>query len=79
MPKIREVRDSGPNPNTPTVKDMRASQSKGSTGTGFDVPYADKMAARNHGTGKGEGKDEQFPVAADYKESSDEGSGLPWD
>ena len=79
MPNIKEVRDGGSDPNTPSVKDMRESQRKGSTGTGTDRSYADKMRARNHGTGLGEGSDEKFPVAADYKESSGEGSGLPWE
>lgn len=76
MPTIKEVKDGGSNPNTPSVKQMRDSQSKGSTGTGFDESYADKNAARNHGTGLGEGNDEKFPVAADYKTSN--GDGLPW-
>lgn len=60
MPNIKEVRDGGSDPNTPSVAEMRESQRKGSVGTGFDESYADKMACRNHGTGKGEGKDQQF-------------------
>lgn len=68
MPNIKTISDGGLNPNTPSVKQMRESQLAGSTGTGTDQSYADKMAARNHGTGLGEGKDEQFPDASDYKE-----------
>jgi hypothetical protein len=76
MPIIKEISDGGPNPNTPTIDQMRESQLKGSTGTGFDESYADKMAARNHGTGKGEGSDEEFPRAADYKTGH---GGFPWE
>ena len=76
MPNIKEVADGGSNPNTPTIKEMRDSQRAGSTGTGTDESYADKMAARNQGTGLSEGSDEQFPRSADYKNS---GSKLPWE
>lgn len=58
MPQFKEISDGGSNPNTPTVAEMRESQRKGSEGTGFADSYADKMACQNHGTGKGEGKDE---------------------
>lgn len=69
MPDIKTISDGGSDPNTPTVAQMRESQSKGSTGNGFAEIYADKMACFNHGTGLGEGKDkEQFPESADYKE-----------
>ena len=80
MPNIKEIRDGGSDPNTPSIKEMRESQRKGSVGIGTNTEdYADRMAARNHGTGLGEGNDEKFPVAADYKESSGKGSGLPWE
>lgn len=72
MPNIKEIADGG----APTIEELRESQRKGSTGTGTDVSYAEKMRLRNHGTGLGEGSDEQFPVAADYK---DEGPKLPWE
>ena len=76
MPNIKTISDGGLDPNTPPIKQMRDSQRKGSTGTGFDESYANKMAARNHGTGLGEGKDEQFPKAAEY---SDGDAKLPWE
>jgi hypothetical protein len=66
MPNIKEVSDGGSNPNTPSVDLMRESQRKGSVGTGTGDSYADKMAAINQGTGKGEGKDERFPKASEY-------------
>jgi hypothetical protein len=68
MPNIKEISDGGPNPNTPTVAQMKESQRKGSVGTGTDRSYADKQTVRNHGTGLGQGSDEKFPESADYKE-----------
>ena len=66
MPNIKEISDGGPNPNTPSVKDMRASQQAGSEGQGTsEYSFAEKNACNNHGTGLGEGKDEQFPEASD--------------
>ena len=76
MANIKTISDGGPNP-LPTIAELRESQRAGSVGTGTDESYASKMAAQNHGTGKGEGKDEEFPESADYKEP--EGGGLPWD
>jgi hypothetical protein len=67
MANIKEVSDGGPNPNTPTIEDMRESQRKGSEGQGTsEYSYAEKMAIRNHGTGTGEGSDPQFPEAGAY-------------
>ena len=79
MPNIKDISDGGPTPNTPTIEQLRDSQSAGSVGTGTDRSYADKMSQRNHGTGLSEGADEKFPVAADYKESGSEDARLPWD
>lgn len=69
MENIKTISDGG----SPTIAEMRESQRVGSEGTGFDESYADKMASRNHGTGKGEGKDEAFPEAG-----AGTGSGLPF-
>ena len=77
MPNIKTISDCGPNPNTPSVEQLRESQRAGSVGTGTDRSYAEKNAARNHGTGLGTGKDEQFPEAAEYSNGSD--SKLPWE
>lgn len=70
MANIKEISDGGPNPNTPTVAQMRQSQHLGSVGKGTSAEdYADKMACQNLGTGEGDGKDkEDFSEAADYKE-----------
>jgi hypothetical protein len=74
MPNIKEIRDGGENPNTPTIKEMRDSQRKGSEGQGTSqYTYAERMAIRNQGTGLGEGKDEQFPKAGEGNAS------LPWE
>ena len=77
MPNIKEIRDGGADPNTPKIDQMRESQREGSEGTGFDESYADKMAARNHGTGKGESKDQKFPET--YAGDDGDESGLPWE
>lgn len=69
MPNIKTISDGGAGPNTPSVKQMVESQRAGSVGKGTDESYADKMAARNHGTGR-EGADEQFSEASDAKEYS---------
>lgn len=77
MPQIKEIRDGGPNP-LPTIEELCSSQRAGSVGQGTNTEsYADRMAVRNHGTGKGEDSDEKFAEAANYKESGNE-SGLPW-
>lgn len=76
MPNITTIRDSGPS-SLPTVEELRESQRAGSVGQGTNTEdYAERMAARNHGTCLGEGSDEKFPVAADY---SKEGPKLPWE
>ena len=75
MPKFNEISDGGSEPNTPSVKQMRESQKRGSEGTGTDVSIAEKNARRNHGTGLGEGTDETFPEAGEY---ASEGK-LPWE
>ncbi len=76
MPNIREIRDGGENPNTPTLKEMRESQKRGAEGQGTsEYTYAEKMAIRNHGTGEGEGSDPQFPKSGEY---AAEGK-LPWE
>ena len=54
----------------PNIEEMRKSQSAGSTGTGTDRSFADKMAERNQGTGPSEEKDEQFAEASVAKEYS---------
>lgn len=74
MSPIKEIAD----PGAPTIEELRESQRAGATGTGTDKRYAEKMAANNHGTGLGEGSDEKFPIAADYKDSAVDG-GLPWE
>jgi hypothetical protein len=76
MANIKTNSDGGPNPNTPTIEQMRESQRKGSEGQGTNTEdYADRMAIRNHGIGKGEGEDPSFPktgeATPDYK--------LPWE
>ncbi len=64
MPNFNEISDGGSDPNTPTVAQMRESQRKGSEGQGTStLSYAEKMEQRNQATGKGEGKDEKFPVS----------------
>jgi hypothetical protein len=70
IPNINTISDGGENPNTSTVKQMVESQRAGSVGTGTDRSFADKQAARNHGTGLSEGQDEQFPQSSDVKEYS---------
>ena len=71
MQKYKEIADGGENLGFPPLKQMRELQQRGAEGTGFDESYADKMAARNHGTGLGEGEDQKFP------ENADDGSGSP--
>jgi hypothetical protein len=66
MPIFKEVFDRKLPTKIPA--EQLESQKKGSTGLGFGESYADKMAARNHGTGLGEGSDEKFSESADYKE-----------
>ena len=52
----------------PTIEEMRESQRAGSVGKGTSTDtFAEKNACHNHGTGLGEGKDEQFPEAAEIK------------
>lgn len=61
MPNIKEVRDGGANPNTPTVAQMRESQRTGGEGNGTsEYTYAERMACQNLGTGQGEGTDPEF-------------------
>lgn len=67
MPNIKEISDGGPNPNTPSVAEMRESQRAGSVGNGTSpYTYAEKMGCENLGTGKGEGTDPKFPDAGEY-------------
>ncbi len=76
MPNIREIRDGGENPNTPTIKQLRESQKRGSEGKGTsEYTYAEKMAIRNHGTGESEGSDPQCPEAGEYAADGK----LPWE
>jgi hypothetical protein len=78
MPTIKESSDGESDPNTPTIKELRESQRAGSVGIGTNKEdYAGKMASFNHGTGKGEGKDEQFPKASEYSDGRD--AKLPWE
>lgn len=80
MPNITTISDGGSDPNTPSIKQMRDSQQRGAEGIGTSThSFAEKQAIRNHGTGLGEGSDETFPEAANYKKSSDEGPKLPWE
>lgn len=54
MTPIKYISDGGPNPNTPTVEQMRESQRLGSTGKGTQSEdYAQMQACFNMGTGKG--------------------------
>jgi len=72
---IKEVSDGGPNPNTPTVAQMRESQRLGSVGKGTNSEdYAESQGAFNMGTG--EGRPEDKPSSDEY--SDGEGS-LPWE
>jgi len=73
MPNIKEISDGGPDRNTPSVKQMRDSQQAGSVGKGTsEYTFAEKNALRNHGTGLGEGTDEQFQQASQVKSSDSE-------
>jgi hypothetical protein len=68
VPQFKEVSDRKLPTNIST--EQVDSQRKGSVGTGTDRPFAAKQAARNHGTGLSEEKDEQFPQSSDAKEYS---------
>jgi hypothetical protein len=51
---IKEISDGGPNPNTPTVEQMRESQRTGSVGKGTQADDYGQMEGQfNIGTGKG--------------------------
>ena len=77
MPQFKNVSDGGSNPNTPSVKQMRDSQQAGSVGQGTsEYSFAEKNARRNHGTGEGEGSDEQFPESQDV---ADGDGAMPWE
>ena len=77
MPNIKEIRDGGANPNTPSIKQMRDSQQRGAEGIGTsEYSYAEKNAIRNHGTGLGEGSDEKFPTPI---KADGEGPKIPWE
>ena len=53
MANIKEISDGGPNPNTPSVEQMRESQRLGSVGKGTNSEdYAEMEAAFNMGTGE---------------------------
>ncbi len=78
MPTIKEISDSGPNPNTPTIAQMRDSQRVGSVGKGTSTKsFAEKNALRNQGTGLGEGTDPQFAEAQDVAEDNE--GRMPWE
>ena len=50
MPNIKTIADGGPNPNTPSVKEMRDSQAAGATGKGTALQtYPELQADFNMG------------------------------
>jgi hypothetical protein len=61
---IKEIHDGGPNPNTPTVAEMRESQRKGRVGTGTQTDtYGQQVGWFNMGTGEGGAGDKpSFPT-----------------
>jgi hypothetical protein len=64
MANIKEISDGGPNPNTPSVAEMRESQRKGSEGKGTsEYTFAQRLGCQDLGTGEGEGTDPEFPDA----------------
>jgi hypothetical protein len=66
MANIQEVCDGGPNPNTPTIEEMRASQEAGGKGTGTqEQSYAELQADFNMSTGVDVADDdvEDYPSA----------------
>lgn len=53
MANLKHISDGGPNPNTPTVEQMRESQRLGSVGKGTNSEdYAQMQACFNMGTGE---------------------------
>ena len=80
---IKEISDGGPNPNTPSVKQMRESQRLGSVGKGTQSEDFGQMeACFNMGTGKDGGADKTaYPRWSNDEEVAEypDGAGLPWD
>jgi len=71
MPNITEIADGEPNPNTPTIKELRESHQRGAEGQGTsEYTYAEKMAQRNHGVGVPIADDSDGEETREYK--------LPW-
>jgi hypothetical protein len=82
--KISELVDGGPNPNTPSVAEMRESQRVGSVGTGTQSEsYADMQACFNMGTGKGVDEDKpSYPTQSndpDVSEVEISEQSQPWE
>ncbi len=84
MASIKTISDGGPNPNTPSVEQMRESQHLGSVGKGTQSEsYADQEACFNVGTGEGgPGDKTSFPRSSNDDEVAEypDGKGtLPWE
>ena len=80
---IKEIADGGPNPNTPSVEQMRQSQRLGSIGKGTQSEdYAQMEACFNMGTGEdGEPDKTSYPRPSNDDKVAEypDGAGLPWD
>jgi hypothetical protein len=71
--KLKEIADAGPEPNTPSVAEMRSSQRMGSVGKGTQSEsYADQEANFNVGTGEaGDGDKPSYPTPSNDEDVSE--------
>lgn len=74
MANIKHISDGGPNPNTPTIEQMRESQRLGNVGKGTQSEdYSAMEACFNMGTGEGGASDKpSYPRPSNDEKVADD-------